>query len=322
MIYPVGKDKQDFIDKWKIDQVFGNPTSYGLHEGIDLNLRTGGNSDLGQPIFAIADWEWAYYHIGSHPSRGFGIHYAYKITGQFGERWVHYAHNQQVIRKSGDHGNEGDELSRLGNSGTTYAHLHFSIFTVDPSTLRNGIDTIAKTKDELNQWWEDPIQFIEKWMDPPIDWEAECKNKDEEIDAKNKQIGNLEGQVKGLLSNNSELSKKLGECQSQKQAMAIKIESQNNIIGEFQKEDAVQISDLIDAQDERAKYKRMYSGLLVSIRDGLKLSKSYTDSQVAESEALVALDNLNQSKLKELAFSDYQYIIKIGNTLIKKLKEA
>jgi hypothetical protein len=322
MRYPIGKDKQDYIDNWYIASEFGEDRDTYFHNGVDFNLRTGGNTDLGQPIYAVSDWFLAYYHYGSHPTRGYGKHYVYQIKGPFGIRWAHCAHNQDCLKTGGDSGNEGDQISTLGNSGTNLAHLHFSIFKVDPKTLRNGIDTVSKTKQELSDWWEDPVAFIEKWIDPPIDWKAECKKKDKEIDEKNKQIGNLEGQVKGLIDNNSELSKQLGECQSQKQVMVIKIESQNNIIGEFQKEDAIQIKDLIGAQEERTKYKRMYTGLLGSFREGLKLSRSYDDTTEAENEAKIALENLNQSKLKELKFSDYEYIIKIGNTLLKKLKEA
>ena len=44
----------------------------------------------------------------------------------------------------------------MGKSGTTYAHLHFAVFKVNPSEI-GGIDVIAKTQDQLNKWWEDPF---------------------------------------------------------------------------------------------------------------------------------------------------------------------
>lgn len=59
---------------------------------------------------------------------------------------------------------EGQQIARVGKSGTVYAHNHFTIFKVDPATLPQGIDTVATTWQQLNDWWEDPIAFIEKWM--------------------------------------------------------------------------------------------------------------------------------------------------------------
>ena len=70
---------------------------------------------------------------------------------------------------------ENEVIAKVGNSGTTYAHIHFAIFKVDPATLPSGIDTIAKTQTQLNDWWEDPITFIERNMNasqPTADQQA------------------------------------------------------------------------------------------------------------------------------------------------------
>lgn len=153
MRYPVGKDNNDFLKNWYVATEFGSPESYGFHEALDINLNTGGNSDLGQPLYAVADGKIVYYHNNSHPSKNFGRHMVLECDTPRGKRWYHYAHCQEIT----DHVQEvkeGDVIGKLGNSGTEAAHLHFAALKVDPSTLPGGIDSIAKTKDQLNQWWE------------------------------------------------------------------------------------------------------------------------------------------------------------------------
>lgn len=168
MRYPVtaGGSKQEFEESWYNAQVFGNPTSYGFHEGVDLNLKTGGDTDLGQEIKAIASGKIVYYHYASHPTTSFGRHLVLKIDGAWGTRWVHYCHLQDTdfCKDTERTINEGDIIARLGKSGTPYAHLHFSIFKVDPASL-GGIDKIARVATDLNNW-EDPLKFIDTWMNP------------------------------------------------------------------------------------------------------------------------------------------------------------
>ena len=166
MRYPVNNFKTDWNQT--AGNGFGAKTTYGFHDGVDLNDNGGGNSDLGKEIFVIQNGELVYYHAGKHPTTGFGYHSVYKITGSYGTRWVHQAHCMPDMTPAVKAVSENEKIARVGNSGTTYAHIHFAIFKVDPATLRNGIDTIAKTEQELNSWWENPIAFIEKQMTPPV----------------------------------------------------------------------------------------------------------------------------------------------------------
>lgn len=167
MRYPVN----NFKEMWNetAGNGFGKQTTYGFHDGIDLNDNGGGNSDLGKEIYAISNGELVYWHGAKHPTTGFGYHSVYKIQGPWGIRWVHQAHCMEDLTPAIKAVSENERIARVGNSGTTYAHIHFAIFKVDPVSLRNGIDTIAKTKEELNAWWEDPIRFIEKYMAPQQD---------------------------------------------------------------------------------------------------------------------------------------------------------
>ena len=164
MRYPVGNGtREDFELHWYNAQGFGNQTSYGYHEGADYNIKTGGDTDLGQPLYAIADGTVKYYHRNSHPTTGFGLHVVVEVDSPWGKRWCHYAHCAEKgfvgeVREV----KEGDKIGEIGKSGTTWGHLHFAVFKVDPATLPNGIDSIASSQAKLNQW-EDPTEFLNLW---------------------------------------------------------------------------------------------------------------------------------------------------------------
>lgn len=168
MKYPVGNGTlEDYLQNWYDAQPFGQQTSYGFHEGADFNLRTGANTDLGQPVKSIAKGQIVYYHKSSHPNNGFGRHIIVRIDGAWGTRWVHYAHLQeQDFLGATQEVQEGQVIGRLGNSGTPYAHLHFAIYKVDPASLANKIDSFAHNSDELNRYWENPVDFINRYMQP------------------------------------------------------------------------------------------------------------------------------------------------------------
>lgn len=147
--------------KWYNAQGFGVKTSYGYHEGDDYNLKTGGNSDLGQPLFAIADGVVTSVH--SHTTKPtFGNHIHIKHDGAWGTVWCHFAHCQKVLVKEGDAVKEGQPIAFLGNSGTDSAHLHWAM-KLQPT----GIDGIAKTKEDLAKW-TNPTEFVEKWKTLPV----------------------------------------------------------------------------------------------------------------------------------------------------------
>lgn len=166
MRYPVTEtgSKIDFEKDWYIAQNFGNPTDYGFHEGVDINLKTGGDTDLGQEVRAIANGKIIYYHFTSHPTTGFGRHLVYQIDGPWGRRWVHCCHLSDLdFKNSVQNVTEGQIIGRIGKSGTFYAHLHFSILKTNPT----NIDNIANSIAELNQNWEEPLAFINTWMASP-----------------------------------------------------------------------------------------------------------------------------------------------------------
>jgi septal ring factor EnvC (AmiA/AmiB activator) len=154
MRFPVGSDYQDFTKYWYNAFKFGEKTDYGFHDGDDFNLKTGGDSDLGQPLYAVADGEVTSVH--SHPESGFGLHIhlyhpEYKI-------YSHYAHCQDIKVVKGQKVTEGQVIATLGKSGrpknTLPAHLHFSL-KKEPT----GIDSVPRTQEELSKWMN-PTHFI------------------------------------------------------------------------------------------------------------------------------------------------------------------
>ena len=167
MRLPIGETRtwEEFERDWYLAQFFNIPV---MHEGVDFNLKTGGNSDLGQPLRAVANGKIVYYHYGTHPGSGFGRHFVLRFETSIGPRWAHYAHCDaadfpRAVRDVA----EGELIGRLGNTGnSSAAHLHFAIWKVDP-TFFGGIDRVARNTGELAALWEDPLSFLRSWMRSP-----------------------------------------------------------------------------------------------------------------------------------------------------------
>jgi len=155
MRYPV----DNFLTDWNTTAgyEYGDKTDYGFHEADDLNLNGGGNNDLGQPIYAVTDGEITsvHSHTGS-PTFGNHIHLRFNIDGK--DYWAHYAHCQDVYVVEGQKVKQGDKIATCGNSGTTFAHVHFAI-----KNQPTGIDSIAKTQEDMKKW-ESPIKFIKSHL--------------------------------------------------------------------------------------------------------------------------------------------------------------
>ncbi len=102
------------------------PFGENNHLGDDWNATTGGNSDLGDPIYAIANGM---------------VVFAADIGGGWGKviRMVHrlpnekevesvYAHCEEIKVKVGDQVQKGCEIGTIGTANGQYlAHLHFEI---------------------------------------------------------------------------------------------------------------------------------------------------------------------------------------------------
>lgn len=217
MRFPV----DNYLTEWNntAGYSFGDTTSYGFHEGDDINDNGGGDSDLGKPLYAIADGIVVGVH--SHSTiPTFGKHFFIQINGAWGTRFVHYAHCNEIFITEGQQVKEGQKVATLGKSGTQYAHCHFAI-----KTKANGMDTIANTKAQLDDAWEDPIKFIKTYsgsVSQPSDLQKEldkCRiDRDthwNDLEASKKTIDSLNQQVSQLNAQNSTLSTELISSQNE-----------------------------------------------------------------------------------------------------------
>ena len=233
---------------WYIAQGFGDKTSYGYHEAWDVNLLTGGNTDLGQDLLAVADGKISYYH-NSHSTTGFGRHMVLECKTSKGTRWYHYAHCLEITTTVKEV-KQGDVIGKLGSTGNSvYAHLHFSVFKVDPSTLPKGIDSFAKTTTELNASWE-KFELLSKGENMPELIQIEKKDFEKLIDEANIRDAkivelqdtivrleidkkSLEEDIRELNFDNEKLAESLKVCQEKSSGQSVDIKSEVNIAGKL-----------------------------------------------------------------------------------------
>ena len=143
--FPVGKpDAKGYYNAQKFTK--------NMHLGDDWNGTGGGNSDLGDPIYCIAN---GYVSFAENIQGGWGnviriVHYISK------EEKVEslYAHCQNIYIKKGDYVPKGEKIGTIGNNDGMYpAHLHFEIR--DNINMPIGPGYSSDTRGYLN-----PTQFI------------------------------------------------------------------------------------------------------------------------------------------------------------------
>lgn len=212
-------------DRWYNAQKFGVKTDYGYHEGDDINLKTGGDTDLGQPIYAISSGEVTSVH--SHTGKPtFGKHTHVKHEGPWGVVWCHYAHCNEIFVKEGDQVLEGQRIATVGKTGTGFAHLHWAI-KLQPT----GVDAIAKTLDDLSKW-TNPTEFVLEWSrktNANMDWLKNYFNEHFGID-----LTKPEGEVRSQLQPVVDAYKKVNEYEKRIQALEKDLAGKAGEIGELE----------------------------------------------------------------------------------------
>ena len=135
------------------------------------------------------------------------------------------------------------------------------------------------------------------------------------LSAEETKNGTSSGRIQELTKQNDDLSSQLGSANSTIQALTSKVESLNTIVGQYQKEDAVQIKDLRDAQDKQKVVEDQYSLTLYEAEEILKLQHTSDALQVRAVAVLDALQKLRDGKEKQLDTRDYQLLLVIGGTV-------
>lgn len=139
-----------------------------VHYGEDWNGRGGGNTDLGAPVYSIANGivTWAYDLRG-----GWGnvviVRYAYRDprSGQVRFCDALYGHLREFSVKVGQELKRGQKIGTIGsNRGMYAAHLHFEI----RHNLAIGMqrDDVTRSMDN----WADPTVFINRYRRLNREW--------------------------------------------------------------------------------------------------------------------------------------------------------
>ncbi|MGJ8698165.1 MAG: murein hydrolase activator EnvC family protein [Verrucomicrobiaceae bacterium] len=139
-----------------------------VHFGEDWNGTGGGDSDLHDPIYAVADGVVTF---AADVRVGWGrvvlIRHAYRdpATGQVKYCDSQYGHLRTFLVKKGDMVKRGQKIGTMGNNRGMYAaHLHFEI----RHNLRIGMwrESVARSWEN----WADPTAFIKKYRRLKREW--------------------------------------------------------------------------------------------------------------------------------------------------------
>lgn len=127
------------------------------HQGEDWNGNGGGDSDLGDPIYSIANGIVVF---AKDVRMGWGnvviVRHNYRDTdGTIRSVDSLYGHLERILVRENQQVKRGDQIATLGsNRGMYDAHLHFEM----RKNLNIGIDRSAFARDYSNYW--DPRDFI------------------------------------------------------------------------------------------------------------------------------------------------------------------
>ena len=131
--YPVGKPN---ANGYYNAQIFGE----NMHLGEDWNAVTGGNSDLGDPIYAVAN---GYVNTAVDYEGGWGkvVRIWHQLPdGKLVESL--YAHCDEMKVSANSYVKKGQQIGTIGNVGGLYwAHLHLEIRDDITLPLGGGYDT-------------------------------------------------------------------------------------------------------------------------------------------------------------------------------------
>lgn len=132
-----------------------------VHYGEDWNGRGGGDSDLHDPIYAIADGVVTFaYDVRVGWGRVVIVRHAYRDPKSKEVKFIDalYGHNRKMLVKVGDQVKRGQQIATMGNNRGMYrAHLHFEI----RHNLKVGMHRTKVSRSYSN--WANPTSFIKKY---------------------------------------------------------------------------------------------------------------------------------------------------------------
>ena len=155
--YPISKNEyvteaKDAKDEWY------NATNFGEdnHLGEDWNKNSGGNTDCGEPVYAIGNGTIVY---AEYAGIGWGNVVIIEHTLPDGKKVESlYGHLQEILKKSGEV-KKREQIAKVGNADGKYlCHLHLEIRD-ETCPMWHAVG--GGYSGERNGWL-DPSEFIDK----------------------------------------------------------------------------------------------------------------------------------------------------------------
>jgi|GEM_PF-3508740 len=164
--YPIGQEtfytEADDGDGWRNDQNFGEYYSVNgkYHLGEDWNAETGGDTDLGSPVYAAAAGKVII--AGSVKTSGWGnvVIIRHELPDGRGRYETLYGHLQSVYKSPGDNVSRREQIGTIGKASQSGpAHLHFELRA---SNCPNwGSEGNGYSSSPKPAGWTDPSEFID-----------------------------------------------------------------------------------------------------------------------------------------------------------------
>ena len=134
------------------------------HLGDDLNGIGGENSDLGDPIYVVADGRVL---LARAAGPGWGnvviVLHAYIENGERKYVQSYYGHVESMLVHVGDDVRRGQQIATVGTAnGRYFAHLHFEMREFITPFIGPGYR-------EDTRGWLNPTAFIEQHRGAPLD---------------------------------------------------------------------------------------------------------------------------------------------------------
>jgi len=132
-----------------------------VHFGEDWNGTRGGDTDLGDPVYACGDGIVIFsFDIAAGWGNVVIIRHAFRDPASGAVKFIDslYGHLERRMAKLGQEVKRGQQVGTIGNNRGMYpAHLHFEM----RHNLRIGMhrDSVTRTMDN----WADPTEFINKF---------------------------------------------------------------------------------------------------------------------------------------------------------------
>ena len=153
--YPIGKTETvtqaKDRDEWYNAQDFGQND----HLGEDWNMNTGGDTDCGEPVYAIGNGRVTY---ARDAGVGWGNVVIIEHTLPSGEKVESlYGHMQEILKAEGEV-KKREQIGKVGNANGRYpCHLHLELRTSDCPMWNQPGGGYARER----KGWLDPSDFID-----------------------------------------------------------------------------------------------------------------------------------------------------------------